>query len=311
MKDLPLSAGLPASPDHAGPVARLAREQHYPAGALYVVATPIGNLADITLRALHVLTIADAIACEDTRHTRHLLQAYGVQTTLLAVHEHNERQAAEEIIARLGAGQRIALVSDAGTPSVSDPGARLCAAVRAAGLRIVPVPGPSSVTALLSIAGIAQGAVTFVGFLPPRGAARERAWQRWRGADTGLVLLESPHRIDALARELAALGERPVTVGRELTKQFEEIATLPCAALEAWLAADAQRHRGEFTLVVHPPAAPSVDDDALPAEAQRVLALLLAELPVKTAARLASAITGVPKGALYQAALAQRAVSPD
>lgn len=311
------AAAAATAPEDGALAARLAGTQHYPAGALYVVATPIGNLADITLRALHVLRGVDAVACEDTRHTARLLQAYGVRTELLAVHEHNERRMAETIVERLQRGARIAYVSDAGTPGVSDPGARLCAAVRAAGLRAVPVPGASSVTALLSVAGIPDGAVTVVGFLPPRGAARERAWQRWRLADTGLALLEAPHRIDALAAELAVLGERPVTVGRELTKQFEDIVTLPCNALAGWLAADAHRRRGEFTLIVHPRTAdaPSgagaAGDDALPAEALRVLGLLLDELPVKSAARLASAITGAPKGALYQAALARRAPSPD
>lgn len=316
---LPATAA-PGAPDDGGLAARLAGGQHYPAGALYVVATPIGNLADITLRALHVLRTVDAVACEDTRHTARLLQAYGLQAELLAVHEHNESRMAQTIVERLRRGERIACVSDAGTPGISDPGARVCAAVRAAGLRLIPVPGASSVTALLSVAGIAEGAVTVVGFLPARGAARERAWQHWRQADTGLVLLEAPHRIEALAAELSPLGERPVTLGRELTKQFEDIVTLPCAAVTDWLAADPHRRRGEFTLVIHPrPAAPppvppgeaAATGDALPAEARRVLGLLLDELPVKSAARLASAITGVPKGALYQAALALRAPSHD
>lgn len=307
------ATAAPASPaDEDGALAqRLAGAQHYPAGALYVVATPIGNLADITLRALHVLRLVDAVACEDTRHTARLLQAYGLHAPLLAVHEHNEAQMAVHLVERLRAGERIAYVSDAGTPGVSDPGARLSAAVRAAGLRCVPVPGASSVTALLSVAGITDGAVTVVGFLPAKGAARERAWQHWRNTDTGLVLLEAPHRIEALAAELAALGERRVTVGRELTKQFEDIVTLPCSGLGDWLRADANRRRGEFTLVVHPTAPPDdeADDPTLPPEARRVLGLLLEELPVKSAARLASAITGLPKGALYQAALDLRDTS--
>lgn len=306
----PPAAALAAETHGHSP--ELAASQHYPAGALYVVATPIGNLADITLRALHVLRLVDAVACEDTRHTAHLLHTYGVQASLVAVHEHNEARAAATIVERLRAGQRIAYVSDAGTPGVSDPGARLCAAVWAAGLRCIPVPGASSVTALLSVAGIVGAETTIVGFLPPKGRARQQAWQRCAALPTALVLLEAPHRIDALAAELAAWGSRPVTVGRELTKRFEDIVTLPCAQLAAWLDADAHRRRGEFTLVVHPPAADAAgESDALPAEAQRVLDLLLQELPVKTAARLASAITGAPKGALYQAALARRPPSPD
>ncbi len=305
---------LPDSTAPAEPVADtpalsgLAQSQHYPAGALYVVATPIGNLADITLRALHVLRLADAVACEDTRHTARLLQAYGLRAELLAVHEHNEARMAEAVLARLRAGQRVAYVSDAGTPGISDPGARLCAAVQAAGLRTVPIPGASSITALLSVAGVAEGAVTVVGFLPARGAARQRAWQRWQALDTGLLLLEAPHRIDTLARELAAFGARRLTVGRELTKQFEEVVTLPCADLAAWLDAEPHRRRGEFALLVHPAAAADAEDtgNALSPEAQRVLALLLAELPASSAARLTSAITGVARDAAYRAALAQR-----
>lgn len=314
MNTLAAPAATPAiDPSSGDALGRLAASQHYPAGTLYVVATPIGNLADITLRALHVLRLVDAVACEDTRHSARLLQAYGLQAPLLAVHEHNEARAAEAIVARLQRGERVAYVSDAGTPGLSDPGARLCAAVRRAGLRTVPVPGASSVTALLSVAGIAAGAVTVVGFLPPKGAARARAWQRWRHSDTGLVLLEAPHRIDTLAAELAELGERPVTVGRELTKQFEDIVTLPCAAVGAWLAADPQRRRGEFTLVVHPSdeTAPR-SEDALDAQATRTLEVLLQELPLKTAARLASTLTGASRHALYQWALSRRAdASPD
>ena len=291
---------------NATPWAGLAASQHYPAGALYVVATPIGNRADITLRALHVLAQADAVACEDTRHTAQLLAGYGLRRPLLALHEHNEANAARDVVERLRAGQRVAYVSDAGTPGVSDPGARLCAAVRAAGLRCVPVPGASSVTALLSVAGLAEGAVTLVGFLPAKGRARAEAWQRWMALPTGLVLLEAPHRIERLAGELAALGQRPVTVGRELTKRFEEIVTLPCADLAAWLAADSQRQRGEFTLLIHPPDTSARHDDVgLTPQARRVLALLLQELPPARAARLAAAITGAPRDALYAAAAAE------
>lgn len=281
--------------------------QDYPAGALYVVATPIGNLADITLRALSVLSRMDAIACEDTRHTGALLRGYGLAGTLLAVHEHNEAEAAQAIITRLQAGERIAYVSDAGTPGISDPGSRLCAAVRAAGLRCVPLPGASSVTALVSVAGLVQGgagpAFEFTGFLPAKGADREAALRRLQQQTHACVVLESPHRISALARDLAPLGERPITIGRELTKQFEEVATVACQALPDWLAASEHRRRGEFVLVLHPLAATS-SDDALPPEALRVLALLLQALPLKGAVRLCADITGLPRNALYQVALA-------
>ena len=281
--------------------------QHYPGGALYVVATPIGNLADITLRALHVLAIADAIACEDTRHTAPLLRAYGIDgKPLIALHEHNEAEAANGVIARLQAGERIAYVSDAGTPAVSDPGARLVAACAAAGLRVLPLPGASSVTTAISAAGLAgDGHFVFGGFLPNKAGERQAAVEALAHEPRAVVLLEAPHRIAALADALAVLGERPVTVGRELTKQFEQIATLPCADLPAWLAVDAQRQRGEFALVLH--SAPATDDGA---DSERVLRLLLAELPLKSAVKLAADITGAPRNALYEQALALKSTSP-
>lgn len=271
-----------------------------------MVATPIGNLADVTVRALHVLQLVDAIACEDTRHSARLLSAYGINRPLLAVHEHNENEAAIGIITRLQQGERIAYMSDAGTPGISDPGGRLCAAVQQAGLRSIPLPGASSVTALLSVAGIAATphacAFEMTGFLPPKGRERQHALQRLAATPHACVLLESPHRIDNLFDGLATLGERRITVGREITKQFEDIVTLPCHELPAWLAADAYRSKGEFALVLHPlPHTPS--DDAVPTEALRVLDLLLTELPVKTAAKLGAEITGTSRNALYQAAL--------
>ena len=292
--------GKPSFGGALAAAAQAAGPQHYPAGALYVVATPIGNLADITLRALHVLGLADAIACEDTRHTQQLLRAYGIDgQPLIAVHEHNEAEAAQGVIARLQAGERIAYVSDAGTPAVSDPGARLAATCAAAGLRVVPLPGASSVTTAVSAAGLAgDGQFVFAGFLPAKSGERQAAVSALAQEPRAVVLLEAPHRIGALADALAALGARPITIGRELTKQFEQIATLPCADLPAWLAADAQRARGEFALVLHP-APPSVDA----ADGERVLRLLLAELPLKTAVKLAAEITGTPRNALYEQAL--------
>ncbi|WP_332813107.1 16S rRNA (cytidine(1402)-2'-O)-methyltransferase [Ramlibacter sp.] len=276
--------------------------QDYPEGALYVVATPIGNLADIGLRALHLLALADRIACEDTRHTQSLLRAYGLERapgSLLALHQHNEAGAAQQVVGWLRAGERVAYASDAGTPAVSDPGARLVAAVQAAGLRVVPIPGPSSVTALLSAAGSQQeGGFVFAGFLPARAGEREAAIEALAREARAVVLLEAPHRIEALAAALSVLGDRPVTVGRELTKQFEQVATLPCSQLPGWLAADAQHTRGEFALVLHGVAQPDQADDG-----ERVLRLLLPELPVKSAVRLAADITGAPRNALYERAL--------
>jgi 16S rRNA (cytidine1402-2'-O)-methyltransferase len=277
--------------------------QHYPKGALYVLATPIGNLADISLRALHVLQLADVIACEDTRHTQALLRAYGIDkgsSQWLAVHQHNEAHGAQDVIARLQAGARVAYASDAGTPAVSDPGARLVAAVRAAGLPVVPLPGASSVTTALSVAGAAAdaGAFVFAGFLPAKAGERDAAIGLLAQEARPVVLLEAPHRIEVAALALAPLAERSVTVCRELTKQFEEIATTSCAGLPAWLAANPKRVQGEFVLVLH--ATPPV---AAPDEGMRVLQLLLPEVPVKTAVKLAAEITGAPRNELYQAAL--------
>jgi len=292
--------------------AEAASGQHYPQGALYMVATPIGNLADISLRALHVLGLVDAVACEDTRHTQALLRAYGIDKAggqLIALHQHNEAQAAQTVADRLRQGQRVAYVSDAGTPGISDPGARLVATLQAQQLRCLPLPGASSVTALLSVCGWVEdtpGGFVFRGFLPTKANERERAVQGLATEARAVVLLEAPHRIAALASALAGLGGRAITVGRELTKQFEEITTLAAAELPAWLAADANRQRGEFALVLHPLTAA---EDA-PADT-RVLELLLAHLPLKTAVKLATDITGVPRNVLYPLALALKQGADD
>lgn len=279
------------------------------------MATPIGNLADITLRALHVLSLVDAVACEDTRVTGALLRHLGVDKPLLSVHEHNEAHAAAAVVERLARGERVAYASDAGTPAVSDPGAALVAAVRAAGQRVVPLPGASAAVTALSAAGdtAAQGFV-FRGFLPARGGERRAALAALPAAET-VVLFEAPHRMGALASALAeAMAQRRVTVCRELTKQFESIDTLAAHELPAWLGADANRLRGEFVLVLHAVAQPeAVVVDALAPEAERALALLLAErLPLKQAVSLAAAWSGAPRNALYARALALReGAAPD
>jgi 16S rRNA (cytidine1402-2'-O)-methyltransferase len=311
--------------------AEAAGAQSFPPGTLYVVATPIGNLADITLRAVHALFRVDAVACEDTRTTAHLLQALGLHKPLMAVHEHNEREAAARVVERLGRGERVAYVSDAGTPAVSDPGAALVQAVRAAGFRCMPLPGANSAVTALSVAGdISPHGFRFMGFLPAKGAAR-RAGLRAALADAAtVVLFESPHRMEALAadmaREWADLsaaqspgGEgRLLTVARELTKQFESVHTLAARELPSWLAADPNRLRGEFVLVLHgqtgahPSAAPA-DDEETPSSlwpARRVLQVLLAELPVKQASGLAAELTGLPRKRLYQLALALKSAAP-
>jgi len=281
--------------------------QHYPRGALYIVATPIGNLADITLRALHVLQIADVIACEDTRHTQQMLRAYGIEcpgSRMLALHQHNEATAADTVISFLREGKRVAYASDAGTPGVSDPGARLVAAVAGQRLRCVPLPGASSVTTLVSAAGLtaegnAAGGFVFHGFLPSKSTERQQAIEGLRSERRAIVLLEAPHRIAATAMGLGALGARLVTVGRELTKQFESIESMPAGQLSEWFAADSNRLKGEFALVVHADTSPGETRDG-----HRVLELLLAELPVKTAVKLAAEISGQPRNALYERALA-------
>jgi 16S rRNA (cytidine1402-2'-O)-methyltransferase len=293
----------------------LAAGQSYPPGTLYIVATPIGNVADLSLRALHVLGLVDAIACEDTRNTGQLLSRLGMQRPLVAVHEHNEREAATRIVSRLAAGERIAYVSDAGTPGISDPGARLVEAARAAGHGVVPLPGPSAAVTALSVAGelldASAGRFDFVGFLPAKPKARAEAIAALAALGHAWVLYEAPHRIaDTLAALAAGLpGTRRVLVGRELTKLFETIAVMPVAEASAWLAADATRGKGEFVLVVEGAGAArqAGEADAVDANARRVLGLLLAELPAKRAAKLAAAITGANTDALYQMALSQRA----
>ena len=292
--------------------AEAASGQHYPQGTLYVIATPIGNLADISLRALYLLGLVETIACEDTRHTQTMLRAYCIDKSggqLIALHQHNEAQAAQTVIDHLRLGQRVAYVSDAGTPGISDPGARLVAAVRAQNLRCVPLPGPSSVTTVLSAAGISEdqpGGFVFAGFLSSKAAERERAVLAMAAEARAVVLLEAPHRIEALALALASLGARAVTVGRELTKQFEEIATVSAQDLPGWLAKDANRLRGEFALVVHP--APAESESI---QDTRVLKLLLEQLPLKTAVKLAADITGEPRNALYQIALELKSAHAD
>ena len=292
--------------------AAAAGAQQYPAPALYVVATPIGNLADLTLRALHVLATVDAIACEDTRHSARLLDHFGLVKPLIAAHEHNEREAAAAILVRLARGERVAYVSDAGTPAVSDPGAEIVASVRDAGHRVVPIPGASSALAALAVAGDANAAgFVFIGFLPARGGERARALAQCAGATAAQVLFEAPHRIESLAAALAETNPgRVVTLCRELTKQFETVATMPARELVTWLAADPNRARGEFVLVLH--ALPRNDTIASDSAHDAILAPLVAALPLKQAVALAAEIGGAPRNALYARALVLKAgASPE
>jgi len=294
---------MPTYPSALLSAAHAAAEgQTYPNGALYVVATPIGNRADITLRALHVCSLVDAIACEDTRVSSTLLRYYGLDKPLLAIHGHNERQAAERVLERLARGQRIAYLSDAGTPAVSDPGAALVAAASAAGHRCIPIPGPSSAVAAVSVSGdVTAHGYRVVGFLPARGGQRGIALRNLANALDAQVVFEAPHRITALAAELATrCPARPLTLCRELTKQFETVVTLVASELPAWLAAQVQRTRGEFVLVLHAAHAAAEPID----NADQVLNVLLGELPLSQAVTLAMKLTAVPRGALYARALA-------
>ena len=285
--------------------ASAAGAQQYPAGALYVVATPIGNLADLSLRALHLLSLADALACEDTRVSGQLLRHFGLHKPLLAVHEHNEREAAGAVIERLRRGERVALVSDAGTPAISDPGARLVAAVRAADLRCVPLPGASAVVAALSVTGDVQAqGFRFVGFLPAKGEARRAALQGLAAQAQTQVLYEAPHRVLQLLDELAerAPGQM-LTMARELSKQFEQLLTHPVADWPAVARRleGAGQLRGEFVWLLHA-AAPQDDPDFSPM-AERLLAALLPVLPLKQAVQLAAELSGAARNAVYARAL--------
>jgi 16S rRNA (cytidine1402-2'-O)-methyltransferase len=271
---------------------------------LYVVATPLGNLRDITLRALDILASVDVIAAEDTRVTSKLLARHRITTRMLSLHAHNERRRAAEIVSLLGSGKSVALVSDAGTPAVSDPGAVLVRAVAQAGYVVVPVPGPSAVIAALSASGIAAPQWLFCGFLPAAATARRAALTRVSDYPGALVFYEAPHRIAATLDALVAvLGpERGLVVARELTKRFETIHRCRLGEAPAWLAADTDRARGEFVLIVDAPGAtiqPGDDADAH----DRILSTLLAELPVAQAVRLAVKLTGAPRNRLYERAL--------
>ncbi len=270
-------------------------------GTLYVVATPIGNLGDITLRALEVLKMVDVVAAEDTRHTSGLLNGFKMAKKLIAVHQHNEQQSAEKLIALLQAGQNIALVTDAGTPAISDPGAIVVKAVRAAGIAVVPIPGASAVIAALSASGIADNGFYFLGFLPASGAARRKVLESVKATPATLVLYEAPHRIVESVADIAnVLGDRLITFCRELTKTFETIYSCSTSQASAWLQRDTNQQRGEFVLLIE---AAKIEVQAISEEAVRVLKLLMAELPLKHAAKLAADITGAKKNDLYELAL--------
>jgi len=277
------------------------------AGTLYVVATPIGNLEDISARALRVLTEVALIAAEDTRHSARLLQHFGISTPLAACHEHNERDEGGRFINRLLAGENVALISDAGTPLISDPGYHLVKQARAMGVRVVPLPGACALIAALSAAGLPSDRFIFEGFLPAKQVARRTRLEHLREEPRTLIFYEAPHRIlDSLIDMEEVFGpKRPAVLGRELTKTFETLKGLPLAELRAWVASDSNQQRGECVLVVGGWQAPQ-GEEAVDVNALRVLRLLLAELPVKRAAAVAAEVTGVRKNVLYQLALQEK-----
>jgi 16S rRNA (cytidine1402-2'-O)-methyltransferase len=276
-----------------------------PTAALYVVATPLGHLRDITLRALDVLASADVIFAEDTRVSAVLLHRHGITTRPKALHAHNEAQRAGDVVGALAAGQSVALITDAGTPGISDPGARVVRAVRDAGYTVVPVPGPSAVATALSAAGLLAEQFVFIGFLPTQDKARAARLAPFLTLPVALVIYEAPHRVLKTVTELAAwlAPTRTLVVARELTKAFETIATMPLGDAPAWIAADSNRERGEFVLIVDapPPAAPVT---AIDAQAHAWLVALAAELPPARAAQLVARMTGAPREDLYRAAIA-------
>ncbi|MDQ7986434.1 16S rRNA (cytidine(1402)-2'-O)-methyltransferase [Pseudomonas sp. G34] len=274
------------------------------AGTLFVVATPIGNLDDLSARALKVLGAVTLIAAEDTRHSARLMQHFGIGTPLAACHEHNERDEGNRFIERLLAGDDVALISDAGTPLISDPGYHLVRQARAAGVRVVPVPGACALIAALSAAGLPSDRFVFEGFLPAKTVGRRARLELVREEPRTLIFYEAPHRILECLQDMRDVfgGERQALLARELTKTFETLQGLPLDQLCEWVAADANQQRGECVVLVAGWQAPE-DEAAVSVEALRVLDLLLAEMPLKRAAALAAQITGVRKNLLYQAAL--------
>ena len=281
--------------------------------ALYVVATPIGNLEDIGRRAARILRSVSVVAAEDTRTSQPLLRSIGAGARCIALHAHNEAAAAGDIVARIQQGHAVALISDAGTPGVSDPGARLVSAAHQAGVRVVPIPGPSAATALVSAAGLPDGRFLFEGFLPARPKQRRKRLAELDALACAFLLFEAPHRIEETAADLAATLEpqRELAVGRELTKQFEQVARIHVGNFPAWLAADPNRRRGEFALLVFAAAAHDVGaGDALREDVSAIgahaMAVLSESMPPRQAARLAARISGDAADALYRRAVSDR-----
>ena len=270
-------------------------------GTLYVVATPIGNLADSSPRSIEALRVADIVACEDTRSSRTLLAHHGISARTVALHAHNERAAGEKLLRALREGRTVALVSDAGTPGIADPGALLVAAAHREGLRVVPLPGPNAAAAAYSAAGFDAGRFLFAGFLPAKGKKAQMEFLRGLDMPWPVILYEAPHRVLATVQALLERfgPERELVIARELSKKFEEVARMRLADAPGWLAAGPHRQEGEFVLVLGPGEQKHADR----AEAMRVLKILMENMPAGDAAKLASRIAGVPRNDLYKAAL--------
>ena len=296
-----------------------------PPATLFVVATPIGNLDDLSVRAAQILKTVDCVAAEDTRVSRTLLAHLGIRPDIFPAHAHNEVQAAQHVISRLQQGSSVALVTDAGTPAISDPGSHIVAAVHAAGFPVVPIPGASAVITLLSAAGLEGDGFRFLGFLPASAGARRRRLAEFSQDPAVLVFFEAPHRIDAtLTAMVEAFGvARPIVIGRELTKRFEEIARMPLGEALAWLDGHADRRRGEFALALAPVPTridereanaqdpQEAPDPARAALTDRLLKALAAELPAAAAARVAAQALGQSRQALYRRLLALKGVPED
>lgn len=268
---------------------------------LYIIATPIGNLGDISYRALELLEQVDLIAAEDTRHSRRLLDHYHIDTPMLSLHEHNEHERIAALIERLESGQKIALISDAGTPLISDPGARLVAAVRQAGYRVSPVPGPCAAIAALSASGLPTERFLFIGFLPTKHQQRLQKLEDVVSSTATLVFYEAPHRIVQFLGELLSLdlGQRQIAIARELTKTYETFFLGSVEEANAWLLADDNQQKGEFVVMLQGAEAEKPDD----AEQKRVLQLLMSEMPLKKAVKMTQEIVGGDRNALYDLGL--------
>lgn len=280
--------------------------QYWPEGVLYIVATPIGNLCDMTWRAWYILQMVDVIACEDTRSSKSLLNSYGITTPLMAAHQHNEAEAAQHIVQRLQSGQRVALISDAGAPAVSDPGGKLVALVRQAGFEVRPIPGASAVITALMGSGMTSDenpGFTFAGFVPPKSHARQQWLQQWQNSPLSVVMFESPHRIvDSIKDMLSIYGaERVVVLARELTKRFEQMVSLPLGELLIWIQEDDHHQKGEFVLILSPMQEIQNEDNA---ELDKLLSTMLAHISLKDAVKITTQLTQLPKDRVYSRALA-------